>query len=355
MSVGGSDVERHLKPEFVFLNQADILATGVGMVEALEETEKVLELHARGAVNLPAKVVLDLGEMERGRINALPAHVGGDYDACGVKWVAGFPGNPTQYGIPRANALIILNDSWTGMPLAVMDGTYISAMRTGAVTGVGAKYLARQDSSVVAMIGNGPQAYTQLQALCAVLPHLQEVRAYDISRDVSQLFADFAIGELHLQARAMESAKDAVVGADVVVTVTVADEPIVEDAWLKEGYYFAHVGSNQEEEEQVILNAHKIVVDDWDSVLHRVTPSLAQMYLKGSLKRDRIYADIGEIIIGQKRGRESAGENIFFSPIGMGSEDIALAHRVYGAAKAKGLGVTLALWDGKPAFRGVVS
>lgn len=351
----GPDVKRHLQPEFVFLNQADILATGVGMAEALEETEKVLGLHARGEVNLPAKVVLDLGEMERGRINALPAYVGGDYDACGVKWVAGFPGNPSQYGIPRANALIILNDSWTGMPLAVMDGTYVSAMRTGAVTGVGAKYLAREDSSVVAMIGNGPQAYTQIQALCEVLPNLREVRAYDVSRPVSQLFVDFVATDMHLRATTANSAKDAVVGADVIVTVTVADEPIVKESWLKAGYYFAHVGSNQEEEEDVILHAHKIVVDDWASVLHRVTPSLAQMYLKGSLTREQIYGEIGEIIAGSKLGRETADENIFFSPIGMGSEDIALAHRIYGVAKSKGLGVNLALWNGKPAFRGVTS
>lgn len=351
----GSEVKRHLTPEFVFLNQADILATGVGMAEALEETEKVLRLHAEGKVNLPAKVVLDLGEMERGRINALPAYVDGDNEACGVKWVAGFPGNPSQHGIPRANALIILNDSWTGMPLAVMDGTYVSAMRTGAVTGVGAKYLARQDSSIVAMIGNGPQAYTQIQALASVLPHLQEVRAYDVSRSVSEAFADFAVTVMHLRATAVESAKDAVVGADVIVTVTVADEPIVKDSWLKAGYYFAHVGSNQEEEEAVILRAHKIVVDDWESVVHRVTPSLAQMYLNGRLTRDRIYADIGEIVAGRKLGRESADENIFFSPIGMGSEDIALAQRIYGVAKDKGLGVNLELWHGQPAFRGVTA
>lgn len=346
---------RHVRPEFVFLSQSDILATGVGMVEALEETEKVLRLHGEGLVNLPAKVVLDLGEMERGRINALPAHVGGEYDACGVKWVAGFPKNPAKYGIPRANAIIVLNDSWTGMPLAVMDGTYISAMRTGAVTGVGAKYLARLNSSVVAMIGNGPQAYTQIQALANVLPQLEEVRAYDVSTPVSEKFATFVSNEIGLRGRCMESAREAVTGADVIVTVTVADEPIVKQNWLKRGYYFAHVGSNQEEEEEVILKASKIVVDDWESVLHRVTPSLAQMYMGGRLQKDSIYADIGEIIGGVKAGRETDDEDIFFSPIGMGSEDIALAHRVYCAAKAKGLGVSLSLWDGEPAFKGVTA
>ncbi len=323
------------------------------MKEALEETEKVLGLHALGQVNLPTKVIMDLGEKERGRINALPAYLGGDYDVGGVKWIAGFPPNPRKYGIPRANAIIILNDSWTGMPLAVMDGTFISAMRTGAVTGVGAKYLARKDSSVVAMIGNGPQAYTQIQALHAALPKLEEVRAFDIAREVSVSFASFVSKELGLKAAVVDSAEQAVVGADVIVTVTVADEPIVKEKWLKEGYYFSHVGSYTEEEEEVILNASKIVVDDWESVLHRVTPSLAQMYLKGQLGRERIYADIGEIIVGKKPGRESDQERIFFSPIGLGSEDVALAYRIYKMAAEKGLGVKLSLWSGKPRYRGV--
>lgn len=345
----------HVKPEFVFLSQDDILATGIGMDEALEETERVLGLHGRGDVNLPPKVVLDLGEMERGRINALPAHVGGNYDACGVKWVAGFPGNPGKYGIPRANAIIILNDSWTGMPLAVMDGTFISAMRTGAVTGVGAKYLARPDSRVVAMIGNGPQAYTQIQALLAVLPGLEEVRAYDIAGSVSDKFAEFVSVELGLRSRCVRTPMEAVEGADIIVTVTVANSPIVHDDWLKRGFYFSHVGSNQEEEEAVILNADKIVVDDWESVLHRVTPSLAQMFINGRLPRDRIYADIGEIITGEKAGREGQDENIFFSPIGMGSEDIALAHRVYVEAVKRDLGVRLSLWRSVPAFKGATS
>ncbi|MEL7566038.1 MAG: ornithine cyclodeaminase family protein [Dehalobacterium sp.] len=343
----------HLKPEFIFLNQEAVLATGAGMKEALEETEKVLGYHSLGLVNLPPKVVMDLDEKERGRINGLSAYLAGDYEIGGIKWIAGFPQNPRKYGLPRANAFIILNDCETGMPLAVMDGTYVSAMRTGAVTGVGAKYLARKDSAVVAMIGNGPQAYTQIQALRAVLPKLKTVKAYDIVREVSVSFADFVTKDMGLQAEVVDSAEKAVVEADVIVTVTVADEPIVKQKWLKDGYYFSHVGSYQEEEDEVILSVSKIVVDQWESVLHRVTPSLAQMYLKGQLPIERIYCDIGDIIVGKKPGRESDQENIFFSPIGMGSEDMAFAYRIYKMAKAQGLGIPLSLWSGKATYKGV--
>ncbi|MDY7042234.1 MAG: ornithine cyclodeaminase, partial [Chloroflexota bacterium] len=136
--------------EFLYLTRTDVRATGLDMQLTLKAVEDSFRLHHQGQTNLPWKTVLDLGERERGRVNAMPAYVGGPYDVCGIKWIAGFPGNPAKHKLPRATGLFVLNDSWTGVPLAVMDGTLISAMRTGAVTGVGAKYMARPDSEIVA-------------------------------------------------------------------------------------------------------------------------------------------------------------------------------------------------------------
>ncbi|RPJ05626.1 MAG: ornithine cyclodeaminase, partial [Deltaproteobacteria bacterium] len=164
------------KVEFLYLSQEDVRATGVTMSEVIRSVEMVLAYHDEGKVNLPSKVILDLNERERGRINAMPAYVGGEIEICGMKWIAGFPPDPVRFGIPRAHALIILNDSWTGVPLAVMDGTYISAMRTGAVTGVGAKYLANPDSEVAGMIGCGVQARTQIMAMRAAIPSVRLVK-----------------------------------------------------------------------------------------------------------------------------------------------------------------------------------
>ena len=109
--------------------------------------EDAFKLHHRGEVLLPHKVVLDMDERKRGRGNAMPGYVGGDYHAFGIKWIAGFPGNPARFGLPRGTGLTILNDAENGLPLAVMDCTLLSAMRTGAVTGVGARALARPDSA----------------------------------------------------------------------------------------------------------------------------------------------------------------------------------------------------------------
>jgi 2,3-diaminopropionate biosynthesis protein SbnB len=333
------------KVEFIYLSQEDVRATGIGMPEVMKSVERVLALHDEGKVNLPSKVILDLGERERGRINAMPAHIGGDIEICGMKWIAGFPPNPVKFGIPRAHALIILNDSWTGVPLAIMDGTYISAMRTGAVTGVGAKYLANPDSEVVGIIGCGVQARTQILALKAAIPSVKRLKGYDVRAEASKQFSKWASQELGIEAIAVGSAREAVEGSDMIATVTVADEPIVKDAWLKKGSFFSHVGSYQEEEEAVIFNTDKVVVDLWHEVLHRGTPLLAKLYNAGKIRDEKIYANIGEIIRGKKPGRTNREERIFFSPLGLGSEDVAVASFVYQEAKKKGLGVTLKLWD----------
>jgi len=334
---------------FFYLSQEDVLKTKVGMKEVIEEVETVLSLHDRNEVNLPSKIVLDLGEKERGRINAMPAYLGGKYDVCGIKWISGFPGNPRKHGLPRASAFIILNDSWTGLPLVVMDGTYISAMRTGAVTGVGAKYLANKNSSVAGIIGCGVQAITQIMALKEVLPSIQEVKAYDINNQAALQLKEKIEKEFSLSTQVVEKAQDAVEESDVIVTVTVADEPIVKEKWLKKGSFFAHVGSYQEEEEDVIIHSDKIVVDVWTEVLHRGTPLVAKLYNQGKIGDTNIYANIGEIINGRKVGRENPKERIFFSPMGLGSEDVAVAWRVYQQAREKSLGQKLSLWD-RPIF-----
>ena len=114
--------------EFLYLTRADVWATGMNMAMVMDAVEDSFRLHHTGQTILPHKVVLDLGERERGRGNAMPAYVGGEYDVFGIKWIAGFPGNPVQHGLPRATGFFILNDSWKGIPLAIMDCTWLSAL-----------------------------------------------------------------------------------------------------------------------------------------------------------------------------------------------------------------------------------
>ena len=248
------------------------------------------------------------------------------------------------HNLPRGIGLLVLNNSQNGVPVAIMDATYISALRTGAVTGVAAKYLARSDSTTVAMIGAGVQARTQLAALRCVLPELSFVRVYDIRAESAQCYSKEVSEQFGLEVRPVERAEDAVVGADIIVTITTADEPIVKAAWVGEGTFFSHAGSYQEEEEQVVLDSHKIVVDDWVQVRHRGTSILGRMYSQGLLDDSDIYASLGELVSGERPGRESRDERIFFAPIGMGIEDVAVGYQVYQRALDAKLGTRLRLF-----------
>ena len=329
--------------EFLYLHMQDVIATGVDMAVAIESVEDAFRHHIAGKTILPFKTVVDLGEIERGRGNAMPGYVGGDYEALGLKWIAGFPQNPRKNGLPRATGFFILNDSWTGVPLAVMDCTWLSALRTGAVTGAGAKLLARQDSESVAIIGAGVQGRTQLEALMVALPGIRTVRAFDINMETSKQFAIDMRAQFGIDVTAVDSAEEAVVGADIIVTVTVANEPIVKDAWLKPGSYFSAVGSYQEEEYEAVINSDLIVVDDTETVLHRGTPIVALMLNDNMITRDRVL-DFGDILTGAVPGRTNDEQRVFFSPIGMGIHDICLCHKVYLAAKEKEIGTPLMLF-----------
>jgi ornithine cyclodeaminase len=329
--------------EFLYLTQADVRKAGVNMPLVMDAVEESFRLFHQGQTVLPHKVVLDMDERERGRGNAMPAYVGGDYDVFGIKWIAGFPKNPVRYGLPRATAFFILNDAWKGIPLAVMDCTLLSAMRTGAVTGVGAKYLARPDSDSVAMIGAGVQARTQLEAIHVAIPNLKEVRAFDIRREVSEAYAAEMSEQLNLDVRAVDSAEAAVRDADIVVTVTVADEPIVKEAWMKPGSFFSAVGSYQEQEFAVVQNSDKVVVDGLEHVLHRATMVVALMVQQGTIKKEEIL-EFGAIVCGEAAGRETAQERIFFSPVGLSTHDVCVGNKAYQLAVEKGIGTKLRLF-----------
>ena len=332
--------------QFPFFSQEELREAGLTMKVALEAVEQTFRLYGEGKVILPDKMILDLNEKERGRINGLCAYVGGDMDLCGLKWIASFPHNPAAYGLPRATALLILNDSWKGVPLAVMDGTLISALRTGAVAGISAKYLAKKDSVVAALIGTSVIARSSACALKETLPHVTEMRVYSIDpSEKRERFASELSDELKRSVMSVDTPEKAVKGADVIVTATTADERIVRNQWVGRGTLFVHLGSYQEEDYETITSSNKIVVDSWDAVKHRGTPVLAKMHREGIIRDEDIYAEIAEIVCGKKKGREYADERIFCLPIGLGMLDIGLAGRVYKMAIARGFGHPLKLWE----------
>lgn len=334
----------------LYLSQEDVLACGVlNMAEAIGTVEKALILLEEGNCVQPAKSVLRWGdnpetEQTRGRINFLSAYVGGDIGALGMKWVSSFPKNKEGGVFPRAAALIIMNDPMTGIPIAFMDGTIISAVRTGAISGIGAKYLARADSETVGIIGTGVQSRTQLLALKTVLNGLKEVKAYDLVRKRAEGFSSEMEERLGIPVKVSSTAEGAIRNTDIALVATTSNRPLMKVTWISPGALSIQF-SGHECEYGVIKHADKLVCDDWEAIKHRGISTPALMHQQGLLRDNQIHASLGEILAAKQTGRTFKHEHIHFFSVGMGVTDVAVASSVLNRAVRLGLGRELPLWN----------
>lgn len=337
------------KRSFLYLTQENVIKCGGSdMTQMIQDIEQFFILEANGKVNMPSKTVLRWGSYETeqitGRINCMPAYVGGEVKTAGIKWIGSAPLNPSRFNLPRASALIILNDPKNLFPIAVMDGTLISAMRTGAVTGVGVKYLARSDSKIIGLIGAGVQNKTQLLAINEVIQGLEKVYLYDLNKSRAIEWVQQMREKTHLNIQVKDNVKTTIEDADIVVTATTAVEPIITNDDFKVGCLYIQVGG-YECATNVVTVFNKFVVDNWREVLHRGIFTLAHLNQEGKFQEKDLHAKLGEIVIGKKEGRKNEQERILFSPIGMGAEDIVVAKRVYQKALEQNIGQELTLWE----------
>ena len=300
------------------------------MKKSIELVEKVYDAHGRDQILMPAKITLDTGEGNDwppygGSYNAMPAYIGGDVDISGIKWVWGFNDNRAK-GIPYIGGVIILNEARTGEVLAIMDGSYITDIRTGASAGVAARYLARKDAKVLAIIGAGVQGKMNARAVCEELP-IEEIRVADIRPEACGAYAEEMGPELQVKVTPCATNEEACKGADVIITVTIADEPLVMWNWLKPGCTVLSLGSFQELDEEIPLKSDKLVVDNWAQNAHR--GELVKLVHAGRLTEEQVHAEMPEIVVGEKPGREKDEEIICACIIGMGSTDIGTAGVLY--------------------------
>lgn len=314
--------------ETLLLSKEDVERI-LSMEIALEAVENAFKLHGLGKTQMPPKVYL---YFEKGDLRAMPAYLEGH---AGVKWVNSHPFN-REKGLPTVMAILIYNDPETGFPLAVMDGTHITNVRTGAAGGVAAKYLARKDSRVLGFIGCGTQARTQFLALREVF-EVKEAKCYDINEKSAKSFAEFLEGfGVDCKVTIAEKACD----CDILITSTPSREPVVKDEWIREGTHINAIGADapgKQEIEGKLLKRAKIVVDDYEQAKHsgEINVPLSQ----GVITEGDIYASLGEIVAGKKRGRENDEEITLFDSTGLAIQDIATASKVYEFALKKGLGV----------------
>jgi alanine dehydrogenase len=238
-------------------------------------------------------------------------------------------------------ATIILIDPRNGAPLAIMDGTHITAMRTGAAGGLAAKYLARRDTKVVGFVGAGTQARTQLEALVVVYGKLDLVKVWSRTRESREKFVSEmkAAYEGLADIVFVDRTEDAVRDVDVLVTTTPSRTPIVMNKWITEGTHITCIGADapgKEELDPAILKRAKIVVDDWEQASHsgEINVPLA----KGIISRNNVWGDICEIAAGQKLGRTSEGEVTVFTSTGLAVQDAVTAKLAYDKAISKKIG-----------------
>ncbi len=342
----------HQPLTFRYLSQEQVIDLGgLDMAKAINDVEEVLRLHAAGDSVLPSKTVMRWGDVDsettRGRINAMPGFIGGRFQAAGIKWIASFPSNIDR-GLPRGSAVTILNDPHTGVPLAVMDGTLISAMRTGAVSGVATRLLARAKIETVGILGAGVQSRTQLLAVRVARPHLSRVVVYDPRRDRAEAWCADMAARVPASYELVDSPREAAEAADILVSATTSSEPIVEQGWVRPGVLYLQVGG-LECRVEALADFDRIVVDNWAEMKHRAAQTLVDAHARGVIGDSDISAELAEIVLGRQPGRSTPDERIYFSSVGMGIEDIAIASRIWRSAVERGIGAELDLWQ-QPAF-----
>ncbi|QOK29924.1 ornithine cyclodeaminase family protein (plasmid) [Cytobacillus oceanisediminis] len=351
MSVVGEKEKTNVnkKVSFIYLSQEDcIKAGGLDMNGTLQAIQKSFELHGKNEVIQPTKPVIRWGgpetEETRGRIMTMPSFLGGDLDVAGMKWIPSMPDNPKKLGQPRASGIIILTDPNNGFPLAIMDGTIVSAMRTGAATGVAAKYLANPDSRTVGIIGAGVQSRTQLMAISSAFKNqIEQIKVFDLNSEKTLNFGKEMTIELGINVVGVNSAEEAIRDSDIVVTATMSAFPYVKGEWLKEGVFHSEI-SFWDTDPKESAHYDRVVVDDFGQVKHHGVDVSYRAVRDGYLKEEDI-TDLGQIVIGKAQGRKSPSQKILFNPIGMSIHDVSEAYRVYKNAKENGIGQELNLWE----------
>ncbi|MEO8744534.1 MAG: ornithine cyclodeaminase family protein [Candidatus Dormiibacterota bacterium] len=314
--------------ELLYLTRADVerLLDVDAMLDALA---KALVVFSSGIASIPPRAGARVGE--RGILGAMPGYVPGI--ALEVKLVSVFPGND-HHGLPSHQGLIMLFDEDTGAPLVVMDGTYITAIRTGGTAAVAAQALSRSDASVLAILGAGVQGGSHMETF----PRVREFKEIRVaSRDAQKASA---LAARHPLAVVASSFEEAVRGADVIACCTDAREPVLRREWLKTGAHVSSIGGTWGPELDPETIASSRVFVEWRGAVTNAPPAGA-VELQGM--DPEAVTELGEVFAGTRPGRQSPDEITVYKSTGFAVEDAATARLVYDRARAEGVGVTLEL------------
>lgn len=367
--------------EFLFLNEQDMIKAGVkdmaACIDTMEEVIRCLNVgdyvmggenhNSHGSqVSFPARSPfpnMPLDEGDDRRFMAMPAYIGGSIDLVGMKWYGSNSAN-RQKGLPRSILTVMLNDKDTGAPLALMSANLLSAYRTGAIPGVGARYLARKDAAVCGICGPGVMGKTSLAAILEECPGIREIKVKGRGRASLDKFVEYAKEKYPgiEVIRAVDTVEELVRDTDVISfansgNTDPATYPLVRGEWLKPGALILGL-SCFEMDAQFMVDKCKLVVDNtqlyeaWAEEFpypsfganNIIGSKFTDMIHDGIIEKSDMY-DLGDIISGKREGRLSDDQIIIFSVGGMPVEDVAWGKRCYEKALELGLGTKLTLWD----------
>jgi ornithine cyclodeaminase/alanine dehydrogenase-like protein (mu-crystallin family) len=316
--------------EILYLTEGEVKQC-ITMQEAVVLSDKGIQADALGRV-VGDKFYMHTGN--RGFIKPFSGYLEGEEYAF-VKTFSFFEGN-RAIELPATFSMVLLFDAQTGLPTCIMEGNWITALKTGASTAVTAKYLARPDSKVATIFGAGGLGRMHLLGLAEVF-NLGEVRVVDVIPEAAERFAAEMGQQAGLPIVIPPSPETALRGADIIITVTTGSAVNVEVPWVEPGAFIARLGSYQEIALDLLLKADKLVVDRWQYVSYRV-PEIIQLIEEGKLSREDVHAEWPDIVGGRASGRESDDEIILYIALGIWGEYAAILPHVYRRAKELGLG-----------------
>ena len=325
--------------EILFLSKEDIDALDLGLPEIMDAIEAGLKAHGEKQVIMPSKDHLALNYPEK-LFNILKGYVE-PVNVAGVKVIGDFEKN-YEHGLPSELALITLYRPETGAPFAIVDGTLITWMRTGAVTAVGAKYLAVDKPRVLGHIGARGTAWYNV-AMLDLLFDFEEIRVTSKRPESRERFAAEMSARLGKPVRVTETTEAAVRDADIIIDASRLLQPqvLVKDEWVKPGALIQPYGAVLSVDPNLPFSVDKMLVDDWNQCQKSQYGQFAGLIQEGRLRGEHIYGEIGEVVAGVKPGRESAQERILFWHKGFAISDIMLGNLAYQKARARGIGTKL--------------
>ena len=313
------------RPKTLILTQSDV-RTLLTMDRVVAAVEHAFSAFARGEALMPAKVYIALADAEDD-FRAMPAYLGG---AVGMKWVSSHPFNPAHHGLPTVIGTYVLSDPPTGLPMAIMDGTLLTALRTGAAGAVASRHLAVGTPRTIGFVGCGAQARVLYEAH-RVFFHDFQTRAADSDPAAAERFAFEVDGTV-------VSIEEAA-ACDIVCTTTPSRQPLIRRAWVRAGTHINAMGADapgkQELESQILLDA-RVVIDDFQHACYGGEINVP--WGQGVLGEKHIHGTLGEVVAGYKAGRER-DEITVFDSTGLAIQDIAVARLVYGLARERGVGI----------------